>query len=426
MAGSYDTRTLVYDTAIIGGGPAGSTAAARLAQRGHRVLLLEKEQFPRFHIGESLLPCTMPLFEELGVAAELTRFLPKHAAEFVTADGALSRRYAFADGIVPGPTSAYEVDRAEFDSVLLNNAARSGAEVRQGVEVTKLSFDRADRVEIDLRGGDQVAARMVIDASGQGSLIASRRGLREMDHGLKNFAVFSHFEGAHRAQGRREGDISVVLVPEGWWWVIPLRNDRTSVGLVGPARKLAGRKPDAAYFEERIANTPYLRERLANARRVAPVRTISDYSYVSRSFAGDRWLLVGDAAAFIDPVFSTGVHLGTSGAFRAADAVDRALARGDLGRGAFREYERWLRRTVGTYRDFVHGWYQPEFAEVMMHPSDRLELRQAVTSLLAGHGTEQFGVAWRIFVFRAVTRANKRWALTPRLAGRRDSTALEG
>ena len=280
----------MYDAAIIGGGPAGSTAATRLAQRGRRVLLLEREQFPRFHIGESLLPCSMPLFEALGVSAELTRFLPKYAAEFVTADGAMSRRYAFADGIVPGPSSAYEVDRAEFDSVLLNNAARSGAEVRQGVEVTRLSFDRSDGVELDLRragdstaqSGERILARMVIDASGQGSLIASRRGLREMDQSLKNFAVFSHFEGARRAQGRREGDISVVLVPEGWWWVIPLRNDRTSVGLVGPARKLAGRKPDSAYFEERIASTPYLSERLAGARRVAPVRTISDYSYVSQ------------------------------------------------------------------------------------------------------------------------------------------------
>ena len=421
----------MYDALVIGGGPAGSTAAARLAQLGRRVCLIEKEQFPRFHIGESLLPCSMPLFEKLGVMPALSRFLPKHAAEFVTADGSMTRRYAFADGIVPGPTSAYEVDRSEFDSVLLDNAARSGAEIRQGFEVTRFSFDAPDRVELDLRESgarstEKLAARMLIDASGQSSLLASRLGLRQMDASLKNFAVFSHFEGARRGQGDREGDISVVLVPEGWWWVIPLRGDRTSVGLVGPARMLAGRKPDAAYFEERIENTPYLRERLANARRVAPVRTISDYSYVSRQIAGDRWLLVGDAAAFIDPVFSTGVHLGTAGAFRAADAVDRGLSRGEVGRGAFRDYERWESRTVGTYRDFVRGWYTPEFAEVMMHPSDRLELRQAVTSLLAGHGTEQFGVAWRIFVFRAVTRANKRWGLTPRLAGRREAVASDG
>ncbi len=424
----------MYDALVIGGGPAGSTAATRLAQLGRRVCLLEKERFPRFHIGESLLPCSMPLFERLGVMPELSRFLPKHAAEFVTADGSMTRRYAFADGIVPGPTSAYEVDRSEFDAVLLDNAARSGAEVRQGVEVTRFSFDARDRVELDLRPSgesgarstEKIAARMLIDASGQSSLLASRLGLREMDASLKNFAVFSHFEGARRGQGDREGDITVVLVPEGWWWVIPLRGDRTSVGLVGPARMLAGRKPDAAYFEERIENTPYLRERLKNARRVAPVRTISDYSYVSRRFAGDRWLLAGDAAAFIDPVFSTGVHLGTAGAFRAAEAVDMGLRRGDLGRSVFRDYERWVGSTVGTYRDFVRGWYTPEFAEVMMHPSDRFELRQAVTSLLAGHGTERFGVAWRIFVFRAVTRANKHWGLTPRLAGRREAVISDG
>jgi flavin-dependent dehydrogenase len=245
--------------------------------------------------------------------------------------------------------------------------------------------------------------------------------LRDMDHTLKNFAVFSHFEGAERHSGVEEGDITVVLVPDGWWWVIPLRNDRTSVGMVGPARALRGRKPDESYFHEQIAATPYLRQRLEKARRVAPVRTASDYSYVSREVVGNRWLLVGDAAAFIDPVFSTGVHLGMSGAFRAATAIERALDYPFLSRSVLRGYARWVERAVGTYRRFVRGWYTPEFAEVMMHPSDKLQLRQAVTSLLAGHGAEHFGVNWRIAIFRAVTRLNRHMALTPRLPGRREA-----
>lgn len=416
----------VYDAVVIGGGPAGSSVATRLAQRGRRVALIEKELFPRFHIGESLLPASMPMFETLGVARDLECFLPKHAAEFVTADGSLTRRYPFAEGIVAGPGSAYEVDRAEFDAVLLKNAERQGVEVRQGEEVVKFDLRADDGVELVTR--DKAGARraleasVVLDATGQHSLLASRLGLKKMDLGLKNFAVFSHYEGAVRHSGDREGDITVVLVPQGWWWVIPLRNDRTSVGLVAPARTLAGRKPDEAYLNEQIAATPYLANRLSAAQRVAPVRTISDYSYVSRQVAGDRWLLVGDAAAFIDPVFSTGVYLGMAGAFRAAAAVDRALSRNRVRRASFKGYERWVARTVGAYRDFVKGWYTPEFAEVMMQPSDTLQLRQAVTSLLSGRVNE-LPVMWRIWLFRAVTRLNRHFALVPRLPGRRERSA---
>jgi len=311
-----------YDVIVIGGGPSGSTVAARLAQRGRRVLLLEKERFPRFHIGESLLPCSMPLFEELGVLPALREhgFLPKYAAEFVTADGSLTRRYAFAEGLIAGAPSAFEVDRAEFDHVLLKNAARLGVEVREANAVTRfeITHERAEVTVRDEAGTETtLSAAMLVDATGQASLMAGKLGMREMDQGLKNFAVFSHFEGAERHEGKREGDISVVLVPGGWWWVIPLAGGRTSVGQVGPASLLRGRKPDEAYFHEQIAAVPYLAQRLAKATRVAQVRTISDYSYVSKKLAGDRFVLVGDAGAFIDPVFSTGVYLGMVGAFRA-------------------------------------------------------------------------------------------------------------
>jgi flavin-dependent dehydrogenase len=413
-----------HEVIVVGGGPSGSTAAARLAQRGRRVLLLEKEPFPRFHIGESLLPCAMPLFDALGVGQTLADhgFLPKYAAEFVTADGSLSRRYAFRDGLIGGAPSAYEVDRSEFDKLLLDNSRRLGVEVRESAQVTKFELGR-DAVSVTVReGADQrrFSAEMLIDASGQHSLVAGRLGLREMDRELKNFAVFSHFEGAERHSGDREGDISIVLVPGGWWWVIPLCNDRTSVGLVAPSRKLGGRKPDQAYFKEQIAATPYLERRLARARQVAPVRAISDYSYVSKRLAGDRWLLTGDAAAFIDPVFSTGVYLGMAGAFRAAEAVERALAERRFTRSRFVAYERAVLRDVGAYKRFVKGFYTPEFVEILMSPSDWLELRRAVTSLLAGFGAEQFSINWRIFVFRAIARANRSLGLAPRLPGRRD------
>lgn len=413
-----------YDAIVIGGGPSGSTVAARLVQRQRRVLLLEKERFPRFHIGESLLPCSMPLFEQLGVMPALHEhgFLPKYAAEFVTADGSVTRRYAFADGLIPGAPSAFEVDRAEFDHVLLKNAARLGAEVREATTVTRFDITH-EGVEVTARdetGAEtRVSAQMLIDATGQTSLLAGKLGMREMDFGLKNFAVFSHFEGAWRHEGIREGDITVVLVPGGWWWVIPLSDGRTSLGQVGPASMLRGRKPDEAYFTEQIAATPYLAKRLANAKRVAPVRTISDYSYVSKKLAGDRFVLVGDAGAFIDPVFSTGVYLGMVGAFRAAEAVDAALSVGRFSRREFVAYEAWVRKHVGTYKKFVKGFYRPEFVELLMAPSDFLDLRAAVTSLLAGFGVDRPEVNARVAVFIGLAKLNKRFDLAPRLAGRR-------
>ena len=416
--------TAKYDVIVIGGGPSGSSVAARLAQRGRRVVLLEKEHFPRFHIGESLLPCSMPLLEELGVMPALLEhgFLPKYAAEFVTADGSQTQRYAFADGLIPGAPSAFEVDRSEFDHLLLKNAARLGVEVREGASVTRFELTRESAqvtVRDDAGRETQLSAQLLIDATGQTSFLAGKLGMREMDQGLKNFAVFSHFEGATRHEGKREGDISVVLVPGGWWWVIPLAGGRTSVGQVGPSSMLRGRKPDEAYFHEQIAATPYLAQRLGQATRVGPVRTISDYSYVSKKLAGDRFVLVGDAGAFIDPVFSTGVYLGMVGAFRAAEAVDAALSAGRFSRREFVDYEAWVLKQVDTYKKFVKGFYKPEFVELLMAPSNFLDLRAAITSLLAGFGVDRPEINARVLVFLGLAKLNKRFTLVPRLSGRR-------
>lgn len=405
-----------HDVIVIGGGPAGSTVATRLAQKGRRVLLLEKEQFPRFHIGESLLPGCVPLLDELGVHDEVkATSLRKNAAEFVTKDGSVTRRYTFDQGLLGGASYAYEVERASFDRVLLSNAEKHGVEVKQGVEIRDFSLARAG-VEVVTREGEHIGAKFLIDASGQRALLAARLGHRQMDPELKNFAVFSHYRGARRHSGDREGDITIVLGVDSWWWVIPLKEDRTSVGLVARSHVLGGEKPDTAYLDARIAEIPVLRDRLECAERVQPVRAISDYSYTSRCVVGDRWLLVGDAAAFLDPVFSTGVCLGMMQAFRAAEAMDRAL-NGTSPRVAFRPYARFVKASVGTFRAFVRGFYTPELVELLMAPSDSFELRRAVTTLLAGQGIERFPIAWRISIFRAIARANRVLPLAPRLPG---------
>jgi flavin-dependent dehydrogenase len=417
------------DVIVVGGGPAGSALATLLARSNRSVTVFEKERFPRFHVGESLLPCSVPRFEALGVLPKLAngRFLAKHAAEFVTADGSLRQRYAFADGMIPGTPFAFEVDRGEFDQVLLEHAAESGARVEQETQVVRFDCDLARGVEVVVRGADGAerthTAECLVDASGQAALLPSRLGLREMEPALRNFSVFSHFEGAARYPGLAEGDISIVLVNDGWWWVIPLANNRTSVGLVGPAKALRGRKPNQEFFEEGIANTPFVRDRLAGATRAGPVRAVSDWSYRSRELAGDRWLLVGDAGAFIDPVFSTGVQLALDAAFDAAACLERALVARRFERARFAAYERRQLRSVQTYTKFVKGIYTPEFGELILHPSNALGLRAAVTSLLAGHGKKTLGMQLRVGLFHLLVRMNRSLPLVPRLPERRAAFA---
>ena len=363
------------------------------------------------------------MFEKLVVMPELERrILPKPGAEFVTDDASLYRRYPFAESSISGPVSAFQVDRAEFDSVLLAGARAAGAEVRHRVQVVGFDFE-ASRARLTARGADgasfELECQLVADASGQQSLLAGRMGLREMDPALRNFSIFSHYEGARRNSGPTEGDISVVLSPIGWWWVIPMRGDRTSLGLVAPVSALKGRKPDDEYFGDQVASSPYLAKRFAGARRVAPVRTVSDWSYSSKRIAGDRWVLVGDAGAFIDPVFSTGVHLGVSSAFRAAKAIENVLAKQRFQASEFESYSRWVQRGVEVYRDFVRGFYHPAFVELLLQPSDFLGLRQAVTSLLAGHGLENHDVVRRVMAFRMLARLNRHLPIAPRMPGRR-------
>ena len=416
-----------HDVAIIGGGPSGSTCAALLAGAGQRVVLFEKERFPRFHIGESLLPHNVDLFRRLGVLEEMkTCFVEKWGVKLFSGDGSVFHRIRFEDALVPGYPMAFQVLRSRFDEMLLRNASTRGAEVLEGHTVVEAAASHRDGCRIVARGagGDsvRVRARFLVDASGRDAFVASRQGLRVMLPRLRKAAVYAHYRGVPRPTGREGGDITLIFLRNGWFWLIPLPDERTSVGLVtdGTVFKSSGLSPQEL-LERSIERCPAARAQLAGAERTSDVHAASDYSYRCRRVAGDGYLLVGDAAAFIDPVFSTGVWLGMSSAQVAADALVPALRRDD-GKGRrlaphrFASYERTVRRHLRTYLHFVGRFYEPGFLDLFLQPSARFGIKEAVITLMAGRADPPFAVRTRLAWFYLATWLQRSFGVFPRVA----------
>ncbi len=416
-----------HDVAVIGGGPGGSTAATLVAAAGRSVVLFEKERFPRFHIGESLLPFNVDLLRRLGVLESVERcFVEKWGVQLYSSDGAVTRRIVFEDGLVAGYPRSFQVLRSRFDELLLRNAAAHGAEVLEQHAVIDARPSHRDGCEIVARRPDGAVrtcrVRFVLDASGRDAFLASRHQLRAMMTYLRKAAVFAHYTGVPRAAGRAAGDIVLVLLRDGWFWMIPLPDGITSVGLVtdGTRIKSCG-LPPAELLERSLRCCPAARERMRDARRVSEVYAASDYSYECAAIAGDGYLLVGDAAAFIDPVFSTGVWLAMSSAELAADAVVRGLAHDDgSGRGlapaSFAAYERRVRHHVRTYLRLVRRFYEPGFLDLFLQSETRYGIREAVISLLAGMADPPLAMRARIACFYAATRLQRSMRLAPPLA----------
>lgn len=415
----------VADVAIIGGGPAGSTAAALLATAGRSVVLFEKETFPRFHIGESLLPFNVNLLRRLDVIDRLEgRFLQKWAAQIMSSDGSVSREIRFAEGIVEGPPMAYHVLRSEFDMMLLRNAAARGASVHEGHAVIEATHSHRHGALVTVRGPDgelvRCRARFLLDASGRDAFVASRRQLRAMTPHLRKAAVFAHYENVPRAEGLAAGDIILIVLKDGWFWMIPLPEGRTSVGLVAEGSRLkdSGLPPEEL-LDQAVRRCPASWERMREARRVSQVWTASDYSYECREVAGDGYLLLGDAAAFIDPIFSTGVWLAMSSAEMAADRLHLALGGagrpGDLSPSVFAQYERKVRRHVGVYMRIVSRFYEPGFMDIFLQPSTRFGIKRSVISLLAGLAEPPPMVRLRLAWFYTLVRLQRRIGFVPRV-----------
>jgi flavin-dependent dehydrogenase len=360
-----------YDALVIGGGPSGSTAAALLAEHGHRVLLLERETMPRYHIGESLIPYTWFTLNRLGVVDWLrTSACPKkYSVQFVSITGKVSQPFYFFQTIKHECAQTWQVYRGEFDAMLLDNARAKGAEIRQGVAVRDVLMDGSRVVGVradtkDGRRGEEIRARVVVDATGRDSLLSRRFGWKDRDAELNKIAVWSYYKGAMRDPGLDEGATTVAYVAQkGWFWYIPLHSDVVSVGVVGEPSYLYRdtRDPDAIFHREAQA-CQWIREHIGAGTQCEPVRVTGEYSYHSKQIGGDGFCLVGDAFAFLDPLFSTGVFLGLKSGEMAADAIHAALATGDVSAHHFDEYLARQRHAVQSFRNLVCAFYDLTFS----------------------------------------------------------------
>ncbi len=420
-----------FDFAVAGGGPAGSSAAISLGQRGHSVVLFERETFPRFHIGESLLSTANDAFTALGLTKQIEAacFPNKWGARLFTHDGQSGRYVDFTDVREVTKPQTYQVCREEFDRILLDRARDVGVDVREGWNVGACEF-AADAAILDVASRSDAATtrvrvRALVDATGRGGLIARKFNLRTDEPRLANIAVFSHYTKVPRLEGSRPDDIRLIARSDaGWFWLIPISKELTSVGVVLPLRlyrRLAKDLPEET-LNSAIADTPLIAELMRDARREWPVRVEKDFSYSASAYAGDRWILAGDAGFFLDPVFSTGVSVAMESGIEAAAELHRALMRNDFSASTFAAFSRRHRKRFKTFRRFVVGFYTPQFRDIFFSPEPPRLIFRSVVTILAGRWNASLWTRFLNQLFFGVVAIQKHFNTTQR-GFRRDRDA---
>jgi flavin-dependent dehydrogenase len=430
---SIDTnRHYDFDFAVAGGGPAGSSAAISLGQQGHSVVLFERETFPRFHIGESLLSTANDAFAALGVAKQIesATFPPKWGARLFTHNGQSGRYVDFTDVREVTRPQTYQVCRQEFDRILLERAREVGVEVREACNVITCEFEpNAAIIDVASRGDSaagRVRVRALVDATGRGGLLARKFNLRTDEPRLANIAIFSHYTNVPRLEGPRPDDIRLVARSDaGWFWLIPISKELTSIGVVLPKalyRKLANGSAPEETLNRTISDTPIVAEFMREARREWPVRVEKDFSYSASRYAGHRWILAGDAGSFLDPVFSTGVSIAMESGMEAAAELHRALVKDNFAASSFAAFSRRQRRRFEIFRRFVTGFYTPQFRDIFFSPEPPSLIFQSVVTMLAGKWNASLRTRFLNHLFFGMVSIQKRLNITRRVF-RRDRDA---
>ncbi len=375
------------DVIVVGGGPSGSIVGAYLAQAGIHCLIFESEAYPRFHIGESLLPASMPLFKEIGFYSKLSsgKYIEKYGARFIDYRNDDEIYFGFNDGLNPDIPMAFEVERCDFDRDILEHAASLGVEVHQPEKVLDVTFLDS---HVEVRTNKEIyQAQFLVDTTGRDCVLGKKLMMRKEHRDLNNFAVFAHFSQVERYPGKHEGDITIGLLTEkAWTWIIPFKGNKTSVGVVASNSQRQAGESFEAYFHRRVLSSPRVQRMMSQARRETEFICIANYSHGNESFVGDRWICAGDAAAFLDPIFSSGVHVAVTTGRLAALAVLRAVKEKTTLRfeDRHREYEETVRRGVRRFHNLISLFYQGGFVGQMKKTLTRENMRAGFTSAVAG------------------------------------------